>query len=48
MNKIGNDDIIPTIPEDISDELKKFLLLCLKRNPNERASINELKDYFMV
>jgi serine/threonine protein kinase len=49
MYKIRSEDIIPKIPDNISNALKLFLKKCLNRNPNERSTIEELlkrKPYF--
>ena len=42
---IGCGNEIPYIPERLSDDLKDFLKLCLKRNPNERLTAKQLLDH---
>lgn len=42
---IGRTDKIPDIPNNISSALEDFLLLCFKRNPEERPSVSELKNH---
>lgn len=39
---IGKGNDIPEIPSNCSEELKSFILKCLIRNDNERASVQEL------
>lgn len=41
--KIGNSQDIPNIPNDISSNLKSFLLQCLVRDPKQRKKILDLK-----
>jgi len=35
----------PTLPENISEPLKNFLLLCFNKNPNKRPSAQELLNH---
>ena len=45
INIIGNGNDTPKIPDYFSDNLKDFLTLCFKRDPNERATATELKNH---
>ncbi|TVU14455.1 hypothetical protein EJB05_37925, partial [Eragrostis curvula] len=42
MFKIANTEEIPAIPDNLSEEGKQFLQLCLKRDPASRASAAQL------
>ncbi len=48
MIKIGKSNDIPDIPNDISQNLRDFLLVCFRRNPKERPSIKKLKEHIFV
>lgn len=48
MFKIGNSKELPTIPDDLSDEGKDFIRLCLQRNPLNRPTAAELLDHPFV
>ncbi|XP_066342901.1 mitogen-activated protein kinase kinase kinase 3-like isoform X4 [Miscanthus floridulus] len=46
--KIANSKDIPEIPDSFSEEGKRFLQLCLKRNPASRPSAVQLMDHPFV
>lgn len=47
--KIGNSkDIIPGIPDRISNEAKSFLRLCLQRDPAAHPTASKLMDHPFV
>ncbi|XP_062185076.1 mitogen-activated protein kinase kinase kinase 3-like isoform X2 [Phragmites australis] len=46
--KIANSKDIPEIPDSFSEEGKKFLQLCLKRDPASRSSASQLMDHPFV
>lgn len=46
--KIGNSKDIPDIPDDISSEGKRFLKLCLQRDPSARPTAAQLMDHPFV
>ncbi|XP_022873984.1 mitogen-activated protein kinase kinase kinase YODA, partial [Olea europaea var. sylvestris] len=48
MFKIGNSKELPTIPENLSDEGKDFVRLCLQRNPSQRPTAAQLLDHPFV
>ncbi|KAK9178827.1 hypothetical protein WN943_028021 [Citrus x changshan-huyou] len=48
MFKIGNSKELPTIPDDLSDEGKDFIRLCLQRNPLNRPTAVKLLDHPFV
>lgn len=48
MNRIGKSNEIPEIPDNISDNLKEFLLVCFIRNPKERPNIKKLREQRFV
>ena len=48
MFKIGNSKELPTIPDHLSNDGKDFVKRCLKRNPRDRPSANELLDHPFV
>ena len=42
MNKIGKTNLIPEIPDYLSNNFKDFLELCFKREPKKRANLKTL------
>ncbi|KAF4041870.1 Protein kinase domain [Phytophthora infestans] len=42
MYQIVSSDITPTIPADVPAETASFLMLCLQRNPEHRATLTQL------
>ncbi|KAG8381304.1 hypothetical protein BUALT_Bualt06G0108500 [Buddleja alternifolia] len=48
MFKIGNSKELPAIPNDLSNEGKEFIRLCLKRNPLHRPTAAKLLEHSFV
>ncbi|KAK4480739.1 hypothetical protein RD792_013821 [Penstemon davidsonii] len=48
MFKIGNSKELPVIPDDLSDEGKEFVRLCLQRNPQHRPTAAQLLEHSFV
>lgn len=48
ITRIGKSNDIPEIPSNISETFKDFILNCLKRDPNERASLKMLRKHPFV
>uniref|UniRef100_A0A0A9CNI5 Protein kinase domain-containing protein n=1 Tax=Arundo donax TaxID=35708 RepID=A0A0A9CNI5_ARUDO len=46
--KIANSKDIPEIPDSFSEEGKRFLQLCLRRDPASRSSAAQLMDHPFV
>ena len=45
---IGKNDITPEVPESLSPDLKDFIGRCLKREPKERPSAEELLGHALI
>lgn len=43
--KIGNSKEIPEIPENLSNDAKSFIKLCLQRDPLARPTASQLLDH---
>ena len=43
--KIGRSQALPEFPQDISDDFRSFLELCVNRNPDLRADVNMLLSH---
>jgi len=43
--EVANNDIIPTIPEHLSQEAQDFILQCLKRDPVARPTVADLLQH---
>ncbi|EPS70155.1 hypothetical protein M569_04605 [Genlisea aurea] len=48
MFKIGNSKELPSIPDNLSEEGKEFVRLCLQRNPLHRPSAAQLLEHPFV
>ncbi|KAL8534443.1 hypothetical protein ACS0TY_010454 [Phlomoides rotata] len=48
MFKIGNSKELPTIPDNLSDEGKDFVRLCLQRDPQRRPPATKLLEHSFV
>ncbi|CAG9321705.1 unnamed protein product [Blepharisma stoltei] len=48
MLKIATSNDIPEIPQDISNDAKSFISLCLQRDPEMRKSAKELRNHPFV
>ncbi|GAV88881.1 Pkinase domain-containing protein [Cephalotus follicularis] len=46
--KIGNSKDIPEIPENLSNDVKSFVKLCLQRDPSARPTASQLLDHSFV
>ncbi len=46
--KIGLSDEIPAIPEELSANLRDFLVECLQRNPEKRPNVKNLLDHQFI
>ena len=45
MNKIGKSNLIPDIPDYLSNNFKNFLRLCFKRDPKQRPNLKTLMKH---
>ncbi len=43
--KIGLTEEIPYVPETLSDDLRNFILACLKRNSKDRPLASDLLNH---
>ena len=48
MNKIGKSNLIPDIPDYLSNNFKNFLRLCFKRDPKQRANLKTLMKHNFI
>ena len=48
VSVISSPDLIPDLPEGASEEFKDFLLLCFKKNYDERPDVATLKKHTFV
>ena len=48
MNKIGKTNLIPDIPDYLSNNFKNFLRLCFKRDPKQRPNLKTLMKHNFI
>ena len=48
MNKIGKSNLIPDIPDYLSNNFKNFLRLCFKRDPKQRPNLKTLMKHNFI
>ena len=48
MNKIGKSNLIPDIPDYLSNNFKNFLRLCFKREPKQRPNLKTLMKHNFI
>lgn len=48
MFKVGTTDELPIIPSDVSDDMKDFITICLRKNPSHRPTSAELLYHPLV
>lgn len=46
--EIGTQPVTPTVPDELSEDVKDFIQRCLKRDPNERPSAEELLEHKLI